>query len=233
MAERSSENREEPLNVPWPDVVQFIRQVGHDLRNHLNAAALTAAYINEVATDAEIKAEIKRLRESIAAAASALQNLSVAVGQVRITTISYEVSEWMDDLRTKITSEFQDQSGDIRWEIEPTAAALNIDPQLLQQAFIELFSNAFRHNRGDGPLAVSSKIDNQRFVFTLREPKVRFDLPTENWGREPLRSVSPGHYGLGLNRVRAIIEAHGGELRTRYEPGESVLVTTIILPLSA
>jgi hypothetical protein len=108
---------------------------------------------------------------------------------------------------------------------------------------IELFSNAFRHDRGKGPLIAAGKIDpppdgfaaanNQRFVFSLREPKRTFDLPTEDWGRQPLQRASAGHYGLGLSRVRAIIEAHGGDFHARYEPGESVLVTTIALPLSA
>jgi signal transduction histidine kinase len=198
----------------------------------LNAAELTAAYINELATGDEMKAEVKRLRETIAAAASALQKLSAAMGQPRVTAISYRATEFMDDLRKKIASEFPEQSCDVRWEIESTAATLEIDPQLVQQALIELFRNAFRHDRGEGPLIAGGKIDNQRFVFRLREPKRSFELPTEDWGRRPLQLVSPGHYGLGLSRVRAIIEAHGGDFHARYEPGESVLVTTIALPLS-
>jgi len=233
MADAAPENQSNALSVPWTDVVRFVRQLSHDLRNHLNAASLTAAYLNEVATDAEVKIEIKRLRDSIAAAATALQKLSASIGMPRIATIPYRASEFTEDLRQKIASEFPDRSAEIRWEIEATDGPLNVDPQLLQQAIIELFSNAFRHHRGEGSLIAFGKIDNQRFVFGLLEPKSRFDLPTENWGREPLHNVAPGHYGLGLHRARAIIEAHGGELHARYEPGESVLVTTITLPLSA
>ena len=50
---------------------------------------------------------------------------------------------------------------------------------------------------------------NQKLVFTSE---------TQNWGREPLRNIRQRHYGLGLNRVRAIIEAHGGELQAQYDP---------------
>ena len=32
-----------------PDVVKFLRQLGHDLRNHLNAAELQSAYVAELA----------------------------------------------------------------------------------------------------------------------------------------------------------------------------------------
>lgn len=243
MADAAPENRSNALSVPWIDVVQFVRQLSHDLRNYLNAADLTAAYLNEVATDAEVKTEIKRMRDSLAAAATALQKLSASIGTPRIATIPYRASEFIEDLRQKIASEFPDRTAEIRWEIDANDGWLNVDPQLLQQAIIELFGNAFRHNRGKGSITVRSKIDpppdgsavanNQQFIFTVHEPKSRFDHPTENWGREPLHNVAPGHYGLGLYRARAIIEAHGGKLHARYEPGESVLLTTITLPLSA
>ena len=74
-------------------------------------------------------------------------------------------------------------------------------------------------------------IDKDRFAFVLHEPKTRFDLSTANWGREPLRTVGQGHYGLGLNRVRVIIETHRGEFRAQYDPAASALVTTVTLPL--
>jgi signal transduction histidine kinase len=232
MARAAPEDRPDSLSVPWTDIVRFVRQLSHDLRNYLNAADLAAAYINEVTVDTELKTEIKRLRETLSTAAMALQKLSAAMGQARIAPMSYGASEFMEDLQKKIATDFPEQSGEIRWEMEPSDTTLNIDPQLLQQAVLELFSNAFRHDRAEGALIAAGKIDNERFVFSLREPKTRFELPTENWGSEPLRHAAPGHYGLGLNRVRAIIEAHWGELRARYEPGQSVLVTTITLPLS-
>src|SRR5439155_21465069 len=132
------EGRSDPLNVPWPDLVRFVRQLSHDLRNQLNAADLTAAYINELATDTELKTEVKRLRETISAAATTLQKLSAAMGQARIAPMSYGAAEFMEDLRKKIATDLPEQSADIRWEIEPSDAMLDIDPQLLLQALLEL-----------------------------------------------------------------------------------------------
>ena len=82
-------------------------------------------------------------------------------------------------------------------------------------------------------LLAKAKIDNNKFLFALHEPKARFDLPTQNWGREPLRKMSQRHYGLGLNRVRAIVEAHGGELHAQYDPNVSALITTLTLPVAS
>jgi len=233
MGSTASEQHTDSLSVSWTDNVRFVRQLSHDLRNHLNAAELQAVYISELTGDAELKTEIKRLRATIAGLGAILQKLLADLGQVKPSLMPYRAVDFVEDLRQKFAHDFPQESAAVNWDVQPGDAALNVDPQLLQQALLELFANAFQHQRGQGPLAATAKIDNDRFVFTLREPKAGFELSTENWGREPLRKISQGHYGLGLNRVRVIVEAHSGELHAHYDPTESVLLTTITLPLSA
>ena len=231
MAEPSFEGRPDVSNVAWSDVVHFIRQLTHDLRNHLNAIELQSAYISELERDDEIKGEIKRLREMISGLTSTLQSLSNAVSAVKPNLILYPATDFMEDLREKINRDFAGETAEINWNVQLGDAMLSIDPQLLQETFIELFANALRHNRSNGVLVATAKIDNKRFLFMLEEPKDRFDLPTDNWAREPLHKISQGHYGLGLNRVRAIVEAHGGELYAQHDPEHSTLITRLSLPL--
>ena len=230
MAEPPSEDRADPMNVAWSDVVRFIRQLTHDLRNHLNAIELQSAYISELERENELKSEIKRLREMISGLTSALQSLSNAVSGVKPNLIPYRAADLVEDLRKKIDHDFSGEKATISWNIQLGDAILNVDPQLLQEAFTELFANAFRHNRDNGALAAVAKMDKNRLLFTLQEPKSRFDLPTESWAREPIRKVSQGHYALGLNRVRAIIQAHGGQIYAEYNPNASALTTTLVLP---
>jgi signal transduction histidine kinase len=233
MAKPPSEDRNDNLNVVWSDVVHFIRQLSHDLRNHLNAIELQSAYISELEREDEVRSEIKRLREMISGLTTALQSLSEAVSDVKPNLIPYRAADLAEDLRKKIDQDFSGESAAINWDIQVGDVTLNIDPQLLQEALAELFANAFRHNHDKGTLVAIVRIDNNRLLFTLQEPKSGFDLPTESWVREPLRKVSQGHYGLGLNRVRAIVEAHGGEIYAQYNPNVSALTTTLILPASS
>ena len=232
MAEPSSEDRTDSLGISWSDTVRFVRQLSHDLRNDLNAIELQSAYIAELEQNNELKSEIKRLREMISGLTSTLQRLSRAVGDVTPNLIPYRAADFMEDLRTKIDHDFPKQSTEITWDIQLQDSMMNVDPQLLQEAFTELFANAFQHNRGKGPLVARAKIDNNMLHFTLHEPKADFDLDTQNWGREPLRKISQRHYGLGLHRVRAIVQAHGGELHAQYDPKGSALVTMLTLPVS-
>jgi len=228
MTDLSLEKRSDA--VPWIDIVGFVRQLSHDLRNHLNAAELQAAYVGELAESEELKKEISRLRELMAAVATNLQQVSAALAPVKPTLMLYGAADFLEDLKQK--ADFARDPAKVIWEIELGDAMLNIDPQLVQQALLELFANAFQHKPGVGALVAKACIDNGRFTFTLREPKTRFDLSTESWGREPLHKVSRGHYGLGLSRVRAIVVAHGGDLGARYDAAASALLTTLTLPLA-
>jgi signal transduction histidine kinase len=233
MAEPPSEDRTDSLDVAWSDVVRFIRQLSHDLRNHLNAIELQSAYISELAGENELQGEIKRLRGTISGLTSALQSLSRAVSDVKPNLIPYRAADFAEDLRKKIDHDFSGQGAAITWNIQVGDAALNVDPQLLQEALSELFANAFRHIRGKGNLVVTVKMENGQFLFIMEEPKARLEGSADSLGGEPLRKVSPNHYGLGLHRVRAIIEAHGGKMHTRYDPNASKLITTLALPVSS
>ena len=220
------------IQVSMPDVVKFVRQLAHDLRNDLNAAELQSAYLIEIAEAGELKEELKRLRGMISQVGTNLQSLTVALGHPRLTQMSYSAKDFVDDLRQKLENDSPAESANVKWEVHAGEAELQIDPQLLLPALLELFGNAFRHGRAEGPISVTARTESGRFIFSLRESKAKFERSTENWGREPLRSISQGHYGLGLHRTRGIIEAHGGELKARYEPDTSLLITTVTLPVA-
>ena len=233
MAGKSSEATTDSLTVPWIDTVRFVRQLSHDLRNDLNAIELQSAYIGELTQDQELRSEIKRLREVVTGMNSTLQLLSRAVGEVAPNIVTYPAGEFLADMRTQIERNFSKENHEITWDVQLQDGMLTIDPQLFQEVFVELFANAFQHNRGKGALVARARISDGRFVFTLEEPKAGFSSDTQNWGREPFRNIRQRHYGLGLNRVRAIIEAHGGELQAQYDPEAAALVSTMALPMSS
>ena len=221
------------IRVSMPDVVKFVRQLAHDLRNDLNAAELQSAYLAEITENPEMKDEIQRLRAMIAVVGSNLQKVTATLGQPRLSSMTYDAGDFVEDLRLKLAAAHPDQAAKVEWKGAAGNAALEIDPQLLLPAILELFENAFRHEPGDGIISVDVRMENDGFVLTIHEPKIGFAHSTEKWGREPFRSVGQGHYGLGLHRTRAILEAHGGQLQAHYDPTSLSLVTTVSLPVAS
>ena len=225
------ESHSEPPSVAWSDVVKFIRQFGHDIRNNLNAVELQSAYLSELANEHELKGEVQRLREMVSELGSGLQKLSAALSQTTPIVIEYGAADFVDDLKKKLANDFPNSAGNISWNVQLKDEQLEIDPQMAHQAVLELFANAFQNERNLKSIAAKVYTDNGRFVFELHETKAKFELPTENWGREPLRHMSQGHYGLGLNRARVIAEGHGGTFGANYEAETSMLVTKLTLPI--
>jgi signal transduction histidine kinase len=223
---------DDSLSIRWDDVVRFVRQLSHDLRNQLNAIELQATFVSELAQDEELKGEVKRLREMISRLTTTLQGISTKLNVPTPHRMAYRAADFIEDLRKRVDRQFPQENSAINWKIDICDERIEIDPQLLPEAFLELIKNAFQHGRAKGEIAASAKIDAGRFLFTITELKERFELPTENWGREPLRYIGRGDYGLGLNRARRIVEAHDGKLQAQYDQEGKALVTTIALPLA-
>ena len=219
----------EPI-ISWPEVVKFIGQFNHDIRNHLNAIELQAAFLGEIIGDDEARGEVQRLREMTANMGADLQRLSGKLSKINPSTMTYQASELMEDLQSRIAGAHPESASAIEWKSSLGNEALEIDPHLVIEALAELFANAIAHERGEGSLVFEAAAKNSSIIFTLREPKTKALAVDETWGARPFASVRHGRYSLGLFRARAIIAAHAGSLRAEFDPAASLLVTTVTLP---
>jgi K+-sensing histidine kinase KdpD len=217
-------------NIPWENFVKFVRQLSHDLRNQLNAAELQSALIGELTNDAEIKSEIRRLRELVSQLGATLQSLSASVADPRPTALPYAAKDFIADVQKKIAYEFPEKEQTVKWKILAASATLNIDPELTEWVAVELFRNAFRHDRPGDEVQAQASVEGDWFTFSIREAKKEEIDPTQ-W-TQPLQTVSQSHYGLGLRRARRIIAAQGGELTAEFDPASLTLTSTITLPCS-
>ena len=179
-----------------------------------------------------MKEEIGRLRGMVSQCGVALQKLALKINPPPPNLTSYGVNEVVEDLQAKLKTEFPKDADAIEWQVEAQGGTVEIDPQLLQEAFLELFRNAFEHRKNGSSLLFIANREGDNLVFSLHEQKAEFTLSTNNWGREPLRHVNRGHYGLGLNRARTIVEGQGGTLQAQYDSTGSKLITQIRLPLT-
>jgi light-regulated signal transduction histidine kinase (bacteriophytochrome) len=221
------------LKIAWQDVVKFIGQLNHDIRNHLNGIELQSAFLGEIVEQPEAKSEVLRLREMTGEMSARLQRLSNSLAKIQPSTIRYQAREFVEDLRAKLTHDQPKQSTEMEWQISLGEERIEIDPPLLQEAFQELIANAFAHGRGEGAIVFAAREAGPSIEFVLREPKMKFEETTQDWGARPLAKFRQGHYALGLHRARSIFEAHHGSLQAQFDSAASVLTTTVALPRAA
>src|SRR5271166_5005859 len=104
--------------IPLPRIVNFVRQVTHDVRNGLNAIDLQAAFLSEIAGGGEVGDELAKLRRMISHVTRDMQELSGRFGELRPVLMMYPVQEFLQGLKQAVEEEFDNQAKRIVWEVK-------------------------------------------------------------------------------------------------------------------
>jgi len=97
------------------------------------------------------------------------------------------------------------------------AASVQGDPQLLERLTANLIDNGIRHNERHGFLSVTTGVEGQSVVLSVRNGGPVIPVDDAKTLTEPFRRLDRtyGGFGLGLSVVRSVVEAHGGTLEVR------------------
>jgi len=218
-------------SVPLPRLVNFVRQVTHDVRNGLNAIDLQAALAVEIAGDGEVGEEIGKLRRMVCHVTQDMQDLSARFGEVRPVYMKYPVQELLLGLKEAVEEEFEAQAKRIVWEVKVGDEEMEMDYSLLLSVLIELTRNAIYFREGDQAIHFTAWNERENVVFEVRQPHAKPVTDGQEWGRAPLTSSRRGGYGLGLFYVRRILDTLGGELDPGYDAKSGELRVRLILPI--
>jgi len=120
-------------------------------------------------------------------------------------------------------------------EVPDELPLIEADPDRLNQVVSNLLSNALRHTPEGGKITVCAttvKEMNQNMievsVADTGEGITTEDLPhifDRFWRTDRARSREKGGTGLGLSIARSLVEAHGGRIWAKSEPGQGATFT--------
>lgn len=126
-----------------------------------------------------------------------------------------------------------------RWRIDVPEEPVEVvgDAPRLHQVVMNLLANARVHTPEGTTVTVALAVDRPagRAIVTVEDdgPGIPEDLQSSLFERfargDSSRNRATGSTGLGLAIVQAVVEAHGGEVTVRSEPGDTVF--TVSLPL--
>lgn len=179
---------EQALSVPLPRVINFVRQVTHDVRNGLNAIDLQAAFVAELAGDGEVGEELGKLRKMVCHVTGDMQELSGRFGELRPMMMEYPVAELVQGVKEAVEEEFETQAKRIVWEVKVGDDEMDMDYTLLLKVLTELTRNAIYFREGDQAIHFTVWSDKVNVVFELRQSRAQPVTGESEWGRAPLAS---------------------------------------------
>lgn len=114
---------------------------------------------------------------------------------------------------------------------------LSADPGRLRQVFSNLLANAIRYTPPGGEIVVSSAIEGEEIVLTIRDtgegiaPEQLPHLFDRFYRADTSRTRDTGGSGLGLAIVKALVEIHQGKILAESAGHNKGSKITVMLPM--
>ncbi|HME50873.1 MAG TPA: PAS domain S-box protein [Candidatus Lokiarchaeia archaeon] len=201
--------------------------ISHELRNPLAAISNSIYYLNMKLGDADekirkhvelIQAEVERSRQIIT---NLLDFTRIKPPEFSKVSLSNVIKTSLSHVT--IPDNVSIETGDTTNDIQ-----LEIDPDLMQQAFINIITNAFQAMPQGGNLYITIGSLGEQVTVAFKDSGV--GIPPENIQKlfEPLFTTKKSGIGLGLALVKDIIDKHGGEIIVESDAGIGTTFTIII-----
>ena len=118
-------------------------------------------------------------------------------------------------------------------DLEPRLPLVPVDPDKMEQVFLNLVDNATQAMPDGGKLSVGTHLHNGHVEFTFADTGT--GIPPENLERifEPLFTTKAKGIGLGLSIVKLLVEAHQGRIDVASVPDQGTQFTVFVPHSSA
>ncbi len=229
---------EEALNDRHQTARHLVRALAHEVRNPLagvrGAAQLLA---RRYAADAEARACTDVILQEVDRLSRLVERLLGPRRPSARRTVN--IHEPVEHVARLTENESLPHLRLLR-DYDPSLPPLQLDPEQIVQALLNLVRNAREAMADRGTLTLRTRIERQYTIQARRHPLVvRLDVADTGPGvpeefREklflPLVSGSGRGTGLGLAIAQDLVQRHGGLIEWRSRPGETVF--SILLPVA-
>jgi PAS domain S-box-containing protein len=199
--------------------------VAHEIRNPLAGIGGFAGLLErDLEGDDPRRALVKKIVQGVSSLNKIVSNLLVYTRHMELNVQRVDFTAWMEDILNYAEVEIAKENKDIAiardYRIERMEA--RIDPEKLQQVFLNLIFNAIQAIEGRGTITIKADLDERDFlrVAVIDDGK---GIPKEIQDKifNPFFTTKEQGTGLGLAIVQRIVALHGGDMKVTSVPGET------------
>ncbi|MFA9430843.1 ATP-binding protein [Egicoccus sp. AB-alg2] len=195
---------------------EFMASIGHELRTPITIGRGHLEMLQAVGPDdPELTAEtIAILQDELRRMGRLVDDL-MAIARSGMEDFTrpreFELVQWFEELELKLAGTEHGRRVRIH---PPPPVTLLADPDRLSQAVLNLVNNAGVHTPADVVITVDADLRPDRVVIAVQDDGDGIPEPIRDQVFAPFVRAgdAPSSTGLGLSVVKAVVDAHGGEV---------------------
>jgi signal transduction histidine kinase/DNA-binding response OmpR family regulator/PAS domain-containing protein len=221
---------------------EFLANMSHELRTPLNSIIGFA----ELLHDGEVGPLDPKQREFVGDILTSGKHLhqlindvldlsKVEAGKIEFHPESFEPGQLINEVMTILRNSATGKNIKMEMSIHPELKELVIDPARLKQVLYNYLSNALKFTPEHGKVAVRALPEGED-AFRLEVEDNGLGIAASDLGRlfvefqqlDAGAAKKHGGTGLGLALTKRLVEAQGGQVGVRSEPGRSTVFNAVL-----
>ena len=212
---------------------QMAASVAHQVGTPLNVMSGYVQMLQAKQPDGSPDGErLRTIQDQIARVTAIVQSLLDQTRRPALALGPLAPGEMVEGLAELVRPSLVGRGIDLGLEVAPGLPAVGVDRVQLEQALLNLVTNAIDAMPDGGRLSLAARPDGDGVAFVVEDSGV--GIPPDDLTRvfDPLFTTKPPGKGtgLGLPILREIVEAHGGTVRLESRPGEGTTAVVCLPP---
>ena len=224
------------LRAQYAEIAQLAGGLAHEIRNPLSTLQLNLQLLAEDLQNPETTRErralqrVERLHHEVHRLHGILENF-LRFARIRDLDLKPgDLNEVVETLYNFYEPTAATKSIVIRPQLDPSLPRVELEPDLLEQALLNLILNAEHAMPNGGELMLITRREGDWAVLEVTDTGVGMTDAVRSKIFDAFYSTRPAGSGLGLPTTRKIVEGHGGTIEVQSEPGKGSRFT-IRLPI--
>ena len=214
----------------------FINNMTHEFKTPISTISVAAQVLKDPSTMQDpqrllnyahiVETENQRLKNQVE------RVLTVAtLNQEAMKKESLDLHKIIDDSVQSVRVNLQEKQGTVHTELNASQTAITGDPMHLTNVVYNLLDNAIKYCRQKPLLHITTQNNNGDVTLEIRDNGIGIAPEDQKKVFDKFYRVPTGDihdvkgFGLGLNYVQTVVEAHGGSVHLHSEPGAGSVFT--------
>lgn len=223
---------------------EFLAMLAHELRNPLNAIAAAIALHDRISEKndrtARLRASVLRQTKNLSRLVDDLLDVSrLTRGRIPLKKEPADLASIVRNVAAGCQPLLDSRQQRLSITVPPHAVPIDADPLRLEQAIMNLVSNASKFSDLGGAIEVALEATETEGRAWLRVRDHGIGIASEDltsvfdmfFQVDPTLARSRGGLGLGLTMTRQLIELHGGTVAARSQGPGTGAEFSVTLPL--